>query len=79
MSNLYGGGNFETTEGSLICCISLIGIFYYILNYNPTWEFGIIFILCFCLGFLCDLFGVLLHNILIYIWKTLKDIRTLLI
>ena len=76
MGNLYGSGSgdFETTEGGIIFAISVIGIFYYILNYNLTWEFGIILILCFCLGFLCDLIGVLLHNLLLYIWKILKKI-----
>jgi len=74
MGNLYSGGDFETTEGYIIFAISCIGIFYYLLNYNTTWEFGIILILCFCLGFLCDLLGVLLHRLLLYIWKILKKI-----
>jgi len=76
MGNLYGSGDgdFETIEGGIIFAILVIGIFYYILNYNPTWESGIILILGFCLGFLCDLFGVLLHSLLLYVWKILKKI-----
>ena len=59
--------NMETIEGGILFVLSLIGVIYYIVNYKPTWELGILILVCFFLPALCDGLGMLIHDGLLYI------------
>ena len=59
--------NMETIEGGILFVLSLAGVIYYVVNYKPTWEVGILIFVCFFLPALCDCLGMLIHDELLYI------------
>lgn len=68
---IFGSGKLETKEANILLLFSIFGILYYAFTHNISWEIGIIIVICFCLPFLCDVLGYILHKWLILAYKKL--------